>query len=61
MNVVMTGNGEVVEVQGTGEKRPFSKGQLQEMLIAGEKGINELLDYQKDLLGPLAWRIGREG
>jgi len=61
MNVVMTGSGEVVEVQGTGEKRPFSKAQLQEMLIAGEKGINELLDYQKGLLGPLAWRIGREG
>jgi len=31
------------------------------LLTAGEQGINVLLDYQKELLGPLAWRVGREG
>lgn len=61
MNLVITGNGQVVEVQGTGEKRPFSKDELAQMLAAGEKGINELIDYQKDLLGKLSWRVGRVG
>jgi ribonuclease PH len=61
MNLVMTGSGQLVEVQGTGEKRPFSKDQFQQLLVAGEKGINELIDYQKDLLGTLSWRVGREG
>jgi len=61
MNLVMTGGGQLVEVQGTGEKRPFTKDQFQQMLVAGEKGINELIDYQKDLLGSLSWRVGREG
>jgi len=61
MNLVMTGSGQLVEVQGTGEKRPFTKDQFQQLLSAGEKGINELIDYQKDLLGTLSWRVGREG
>lgn len=60
MNLVMTGNGNFVEVQGTGEKSDFSKKQLGEMLGLGEKGINELIDYQKDILGALAWKVGRE-
>ena len=61
MNIVMTGNGQLVEVQGTGEKRPFTKEEMQKMLAAGESGIRELIEYQKDLLGELAWRVGREG
>ncbi|MDR3560684.1 MAG: ribonuclease PH [Negativicutes bacterium] len=61
MNLVMTGSGQVVEVQGTGEQRPFTKDQLAAMLAAAEQGINELIDYQKDLLGTLSWRVGREG
>lgn len=61
MNLVMTGNGQLVEVQGTGEKRPFTKEQFEQLLAAGEKGINELIEYQKDLLGSLSWRVGREG
>lgn len=60
MNVVMTGNGQFVEVQGTGEKRPFSKEEMNEMLSAAEQAIGELIDYQKDILGPLAWKVGRE-
>ena len=59
LNLVMTGEGHFVEVQGTGEKAPFSKEQLKQMLTAGEKGVTELIDYQKDVLGQLAWRIGR--
>lgn len=60
MNVVMTGSGQFVEVQGTGEKRPYSRQELQQMLEVAEKAIEQLIDYQKDVLGPLSWKVGRE-
>lgn len=60
MNVVMTGSGQFVEVQGTGEKRPFSRQELNEMLAVAENAVEQLIDYQKDILGPLSWKIGRE-
>ncbi len=62
MNVVMTGCGEFVEVQGTGEGRPFSRREMDQLLAYGEKGAMELISYQKDVLGgQLVWRVGREG
>lgn len=62
MNVVMTGEGKFVEVQGTGEGRPFSQEELSELLVLGEKGCRELISYQKDVLGgQLVWLVGREG
>lgn len=61
MNVVMTGVGQFVEVQGTGEKHPFTREQLNKMLEIGEMGVNSLIDYQKDILGSLSWKVGREG
>lgn len=62
MNVVMTGEGKFVEVQGTGEGRPFSQEELSELLKLGEKGCRELISYQKDVLGgQLVWLVGREG
>lgn len=60
-NLVMTGEGHIVEVQGTGEKRPFTKAQLAGLLAAGEAGIGRLIDCQKEVLGEMAWRVGREG
>jgi ribonuclease PH len=60
MNVVMTGSGQFVEVQGTGEKRPFTKEQLAMLLTAAEEGVGALIEYQKDVLGPVAWKVGRE-
>lgn len=60
MNIVMTGIGQFVEVQGTGEKHPFSREQLNQLLAVGEAGIKSLIDYQKDVLGPLSWKVGRE-
>ena len=60
MNVVMTGNGRFVEVQGTGEQRPFDREELTDMLALAEQGVGTLIDYQKDILGPLAWKVGRE-
>ena len=62
MNVVMTGEGRFVEVQGTGEGRPFTHEELSELLALGEKGCRELISYQKDVLGgELVWLVGREG
>ncbi|MGJ9383015.1 ribonuclease PH [Salipaludibacillus sp. CF4.18] len=51
MNVVMTSDGELVEVQGTGEEATFSRKQLNEMLDLAEKGIEELFLMQKKVLG----------
>ena len=62
MNVVMTGEGRFVEVQGTGEGRPFTHEELNNLLSLGEKGCRELISYQKDVLGgELVWLVGREG
>jgi ribonuclease PH len=58
MNIVMTGTGEFVEVQGTGEEHPFSKTQLNTLLEYGEKGIRELIDIQKQVLGSISEKIG---
>ncbi|GAA0333707.1 ribonuclease PH [Bacillus carboniphilus] len=57
MNVVMTGNGEFVELQGTGEEATFTHNQLLEMLDAAKTGIQSLIQHQKDALGDIANRI----
>jgi len=51
MNIVMTGSGKFVEVQGTAEKEPFGIDTLGKMLKLGQKGINELIAAQKETLG----------
>ncbi len=51
MNVVMAGNGQFVEVQGTAEKRAFSKKQMDKLLDLAEKGIRELIKVQKKHVG----------
>lgn len=45
-NVVMTGSGGLIEVQGTAEGAPFSRAQLDELLNLAEKGIDQLLEIQ---------------
>ena len=50
MNVVMTGKGKFVEVQGTAEKRPFSKDQMEDLLSLACKGIKSLIAIQKKTL-----------
>lgn len=57
MNVVMTGNGKFVEVQGTGEDSPFSRDELNELLASAEKGIMSIVELQKEALGPIADKI----
>lgn len=60
MNIVMTGKGEFVEVQGTGEESTFTHQQLLDMLALAEKGINDLFEYQKEAIGDYAQLINKE-
>ena len=53
MNVVMLGSGKFVEIQGTAEHHPFSKGQADSLLTLAKKGIGELFKIQKKSLGGL--------
>jgi ribonuclease PH len=50
MNVVMTGDGRFVEIQGTAEKEPFNRGALNAMLMLAELGIKQLLQLQSEAL-----------
>ena len=58
MNIVGTGNGEFVEIQGTGEEAPFSRKDLNELLDLGEKGIKQIIQIQKEALKMDALWIG---
>jgi ribonuclease PH len=58
MNLVMTGSGTFVELQGTGEESPFSRQELNQLLELGEQGILQLIEKQKEVLGPIALMIG---
>src|SRR5690625_3955867 len=60
MNVVMTGSGQFVEIQGTGEEATFSFDQLESMLTTAQDGINHLFTIQKEVLGSLAEKVGKE-
>jgi len=50
MNVVMTGSGRFIEVQGTAEGLPFSRSELDDLLGLAEHGIAQILDAQAALL-----------
>ena len=53
MNVVMTGSGELIEVQATAEKSPFGRASLDQMLELAAGGIAEIVREQKRVLvGP---------
>ena len=51
MNIVMTGQGDFVEVQGTAEGNPFTLDQMQHLIALGQKGISEIAQLQRDVLG----------
>ena len=48
MNVVMTGEGRYVEIQGTAEGVPFTREELDELLSFASKGIDEIISLEKD-------------
>ena len=50
MNVVCTGDGRFIEVQGTAEREPFSREQMESLLALAAKGIELLITIQRDAI-----------
>jgi ribonuclease PH len=50
MNVVCTGDGRFIELQGTAEREPFSRAQMDELVALGARGIEALICIQKDVI-----------
>jgi ribonuclease PH len=50
MNIIMTGDGRFVEIQGTAEREPFKKEEMNKLISLAEKGIKELVTAQKKVL-----------
>ncbi|MFH1504845.1 MAG: ribonuclease PH [Candidatus Omnitrophota bacterium] len=53
MNIIMKGSGEFIEVQGTGEQSSFSQQELNSLLDLGRKGIEQIIDIEKNLFKDL--------
>ena len=53
MNIVRTGSGHFIEIQGTAESKPFTDEQMQIMVSLASQGINRLVEQQRALLGDL--------
>ncbi len=51
MNVVMTGSGQFIEVQGTGEEATFSRKEMDKLLTMATRGVKQLVELQKKVLG----------
>jgi ribonuclease PH len=51
MNVVMTGDGRLIEVQGTAEHQPFTREELDQLLALATRGVHQLIALQRDLIG----------
>lgn len=51
MNLVMTGSGKLVEIQGTAEAEPFDRSVMDELVTLAEGGIANLVNLQKEVLG----------
>ena len=51
MNVVMSSDGGIIELQGTGEERPMTRSEVDTMMALAEKGCNELFAAQKAAIG----------
>lgn len=50
MNLVMTESGKIIEIQGTAEKHPFSREELDKLIDLGTEGINQIVKLQKEAL-----------
>lgn len=57
MNLVMTGSGGLVEIQGTGEEGPFSRKQFDELMSLAESGVQRLVAIQRASLGALGAEV----
>lgn len=55
MNVVMTGGGKFVEIQGTAERMAFGDDEMEEMLRLARRGIEKLVEVQREAIGERPW------
>ena len=53
MNIVRTGGGQFIEIQGTAESRPFTQAQMEEMVQLSSRGIEQLIEQQRAVLGSI--------
>ena len=53
MNIVMTGGGKFIEIQGTAERNPFGKEQMDALLALAKKGLDELFAIQRSFVSDL--------
>lgn len=53
MNIVMTGSGKFIEVQGTAEGEPFAQAQMDKLVTLAKKGVKELIEMQKEIIGDI--------
>ncbi len=60
LNLVMTDQEEVVEIQGTAEGEPFSLDDLEQMMFLAQLGIQEIIERQKESIGELTGLVGSE-
>jgi ribonuclease PH len=58
MNIVKTGDGRFIEVQGTAETTPFGTEALNQLLELGDAGIRELIALQREIVGEIPARVG---
>jgi ribonuclease PH len=58
MNVVCTGDGRYIEVQGTAEREAFSREQMESLLALADRGIQELVAIQREVIGQTAAMVG---
>jgi len=56
MNIVKTGDGRFIEVQGTAESEPFDRNALASLLELADAGIARLIEKQRDIVGPILGR-----
>ena len=53
MNVVKTSDGRFIELQGTAEAEPFARDTLESLLALADKGIRDLIDKQREVVGKI--------
>jgi ribonuclease PH len=58
LNLVFTGDGNLIEIQGTAEGAPFSREQLEALVDVGWKGAGQVIAAQKDIVGPRLEALG---
>jgi ribonuclease PH len=60
LNLVFTGDGRLIEVQGTAEGEPFSREQLDALLDVGWRGAEQIVAKQREIVGPRLEKLGLE-